>query len=44
MGPDFGVDLDFDVDADFDFAVDFGFSVGVTVRVFGAGGPAASVP
>lgn len=31
-------------DADFDFAVDFGFSVGVTVRVFGAGGPAASVP
>ena len=41
---DFGVDLDFDVDVDFDFAVDFGFSVGVTVRVFGAGGPAASVP
>ena len=41
---DFGVDLDFDVDADFDFAVDFSFSVGVTVRVFGAGGPAASVP
>ena len=28
----------------FDFAVDFDFSVGVTVRVFGAGGPAASVP
>ena len=41
---DFGVDLDFDVDVDFDFAIDFGFSVGVTVRVFGAGGPAASVP
>ena len=35
---------DFDVDVDFDFAVDFGFSVGVTVRVFGAGGPAASAP